>query len=117
MNRSVVLYTFRHKAAGVFMLLALLWLTISLPFVNEARQVIAKTTSQNNTDTKTSSTNPLTSATEEKTPSPSTLSEEYLHHQEEPIHFSGDKLNHTHHHSYDVYVAFHGELISPPPEA
>ncbi len=99
------------------MLLALIWLTISLPFVNEARQATLKTTSQKNTDTKRSSDNPLVNYIEEKTPSPNILSGEYLHHREEQIDLPGDKLNHTHHHSYDVYIAFYGELLYPPPEA
>ena len=58
--------------------------------------------------------NPLANSTEEKAPS-STVSEEWLHHTDEHNYIFSYKLNHDHRHSYDVYVAYHGEVQCPPP--
>ena len=98
------------------MAMTLLWLTISIPFVYAAQQKqaeLVKTTHSQNDD----SSNPFANTTEEKAPSSVNLSEEYLHHHNEITQLTDIKLQHTHFHSYDVYVAFHGELLSPPPEA
>lgn len=98
------------------MMLALAWLTVSLPYVNETQQVAKKIAAHASPTGNNSPDNSLAGTTEEKTSSTNTLSEEYLHDHEEQICFSEDKLDHSNYHSYDVYVAFHGELISPPPE-
>ena len=97
------------------MILALAWLTISLPFVNEYYQ-LAKSSSEHSSQ-QDNSANPLTNTTEEKNESSvSSVSEEYLH----------DHNEHEHHlsliekffkcHPSDLYYEFHPELISPPPE-
>ena len=107
------------------MILALIWLTISLPYTYAAQQKLAKEKigmakeakglpgDESNTD----ENNPFANTTEEKASTNVNLTEEYLHHQDEPLPFSTDKLSHSHHHSYDVYVAFYGELLSPPPDS
>ncbi len=108
------------KTAAVFMILSLLWLTISLPIVYKAQQQQTAQASPNNGETsgaRNSSDNPFANTTEEKAPSSVNLTEEYLHHHDEQVQFDETKLNHSHAHSYDVYIAFHGELLSPPPEA
>lgn len=102
------------------MLAALIWLTISLPFAYAAQLELTKeklaAAGSTPSGKEDDSCNPFANTTEEKTSSPNTLSEEYLHNQEEQIHFLDNKLSHPCHHSYDLYVAFHGELISPPPK-
>lgn len=97
------------------MMFALAWLTISLPYVYEAQQNIYKIA--DNSSTKKTAHNPLTNTTEEKTPSVNSLSEEYLHGHEEPLHFFATEIIHNNAEFIDLYIAFHGELISPPPEA
>lgn len=108
-------------SSTVFMLLALLWLTVSLPFANAAQQTL--TTDKTNTTTpapsdETSADNPLTNSSEEKASgtSGSSLSEEYLHHSDDLIHenilFAGYHMMHT----ADEYTAFHGEMLCPPPD-
>jgi len=83
--------------------MALLWLTVSLPFVVSAKEKYktVQLADQGNT-------------TEEKAPAP--ISEEYIH--EHPEHcWSYIDLNRQYKlHHYPLYIAFHGELISPPPE-
>jgi len=115
----------KNIISSVVMILALIWLTISLPYTYAAQQKIAKDkismTKESkgvpDADNNTDENNPFANTTEEKVPTNVNLTEEYLHHQEEPLPFSTDKLSHSHHHSYDVYVAFYGELLSPPPDS
>jgi len=101
------------------MILTLSWLTISLPFVTKTqKQVVVKTTSKSdNSEKKDNSSNPFANTTEEKNPGGNTFVEEYLHesyHEPEflltPVTY--DKCTHP-----AIYVSFHGELLSPPPEA
>ncbi len=95
------------------MALTLLWLTVSLPFVYASQQETQKIEAS----AAVNDDNPLASSTEEKTPSPTTLSEEYLHHTDEPVHPWTVIQNHHRHFQSSLYIAFHGELISPPPDA
>jgi hypothetical protein len=101
------------------MMLTLLWLTVSTPFVFAAQQeqVVAAKSSPSSTNSDDNGRNPFANTTEEKTPSTANLTEEFLHHHDEQVHFTPAKLNHTYSHTYELYVAFHGELLSPPPEA
>lgn len=100
------------------MIMALLWLTVSLPFVYKAQKEQA-TITQNNSNShdqqRDDNGNPLANTTEEKVPTAPT--EEYLHHENEPAHNWINILRHYIDHTVPVYVAFHGELISPPPKA
>jgi len=96
------------------MILSLLWLTISTPYVNAAQnlklEVEKKSNSQDNT-------NPFSNTTEEKNESGVNSLSEYLHDQatEDPLTLILPKFYKCH--PSDLYFAFHPELISPPPEA
>lgn len=115
-------YTKKHAVSSVVMILTLLWLTVSLPVVyaaqQQVKQAVTKVNAENKTE-KNNDCNPFANTTEEKPPANTSinLSEEYLHHHEEYVPFIADKLSHSHHHSYNTYVAYHGELLSPPPES
>jgi hypothetical protein len=113
MRKKQFLYTIAKKTSSIFMALTLLWLTVSLPFVYESQQEAQKieTGAASNDD------NPLASTTEEKAPSPTTLSEEYLHHTDELEHPWTAIQHHHRNFPSSLYIAFHGELISPPPDA
>jgi len=90
--------------SSLLMIVALCWLTVSLPFVFAAKQ---KYQSIQLADTG--------NTTEEKVPT--TFSEEYLH-QDTEHEYSFTDLNRQYNiHHYPLYIAFHGELISPPPES
>lgn len=105
--------------SSIVMILALLWLTVSIPFVFSAQQKIATEDAAKKGQTipkKNSTNNPFANTTEEKTPNgPNTLSE-YLHdvHSNEqllviisqPDYFS----------EVATYLAYHGELTGPPPK-
>lgn len=112
-------------ASSIFMMLVLLWLTVSTPFVNSFQQQVAAQEKAEEQKTRGACTdkddpaacNPFANTTEEKTESSSiTFSEEYLHDHFELIHTLDDLLKHDNCDHSALYIAFHGELLSPPPE-
>lgn len=118
-------YILIRWASGIFMMLMLVWLTVSTPFVTSFQIQIAeqeKETQKNTaaacTDKDAPDCNPFANTTEEKTESGSlTFSEEYLHdHHHEIIHTLDDLLKHDNCGHSALYIAFHGELLTPPPE-
>lgn len=120
--RASEIYTIRQKVWGILMFLTLLWLTVSLPFVYDAQQKLAKistmaTPVNDNPVENGEDANPLSSSVEEKVPSNTSILEEYLHHDDESFFSQNPGLSHIDKHSSDLYLAFHGELLSPPPES
>jgi len=111
------------KVSSALMLVALFWLTMSISVVYNAQQHIAKekiALSHNHfLNDDESLINPLANTTEEKcTNSFNTLSEEYLHHHhEDDFNCSGKNISDYHHGHEDTYIAFHGEMLCPPPNA
>lgn len=114
-------YTIFQLSSAVFMIVALLWLTVSLPFVYDNQQKqsqidkIENTSSsaENNED----SSNPFGNATEEKNPNSSnSLSEEFLHHHYSHDHFFSIASQFYKCVNVDTYIAYHGELDVPPPD-
>ena len=104
------------------MILALLWLTVSLPFITDAREKSAKqfaiaVSLDDNPVENAEESNPLSNSVEEKAPGNSSILEEYLHHSHEGLTPENPELSHIDKHSCDLYLAFHGELLSPPPES
>ncbi|HEX2847610.1 MAG TPA: hypothetical protein VHN59_13765 [Chitinophagaceae bacterium] len=98
-------------AGSILMMLMLLWLTVSVPFVNASRQEKTKQ------ERKISASSPLAGTEEEKVPSsPNTLNE-YLHENEELQHPSINIILTYKSQQPDLYLAFHGELVLPPPKA
>lgn len=105
----------KHVIAAWVMLLALAWLTVSLPYVISFQQEIAKQESKSapfNCPIDNEESNPLGNATEEKAP---TVAEEYLHHTDDHNYLFSHRLSHDNRHAYDIYVAYHGEVQCPPP--
>lgn len=121
MKKGKKTYTVFQLSSAVLMLFALLWLTISTPFVYAAQQELAKHTKVTHTedspceDDETS--NSIGNTTEEKKPSGNnSLSEEYLHHHHsEESFFTIISQTHTSKNA-GIYVAYHGELDAPPPD-
>ena len=112
--------------SGIFMMLVLVWLTVSAPFVTSFQMQMAEREQALHKDCDggcnekdaTTECNPFANTTEEKTESTSSLSfsEEYLHDHYEIIHTIDDLLRHDNCGHSALYIAFHGELLSPPPE-
>jgi hypothetical protein len=121
MKKNRKIYSVFHLCSAVFLMLALMWLTVSTPFVIAGQEEVAK---KNKTE-KTSSplaneeetNNPFGNNTEEKAPTTSSLSEEYLHSFHIISHFYTEISQYHKHENSDIYIAFHGELLVPPPNA
>jgi len=123
MEKNKKPYSFFQHVSAMFMIAALLWLTISAPFVYASQQQQAK---QDNSSTTQSpldcndeeSSNPFGNSTEEKAPSTTSLSEEYLHQYHHPDEYFSSTASQYHNcASADTYVAYHGEVQVPPPNA
>jgi type VI protein secretion system component VasK len=118
MKRNKRTYGTKTIVAAVFMIVSLLWLTVSIPFVNAAQQQLKAYSLSTTTDEESSNSdenNPFSNANEEKAESGSTSLSEYLHHIHQLDHPAGQMHKHECSHRFDVYVAFHGELLCPPP--
>jgi hypothetical protein len=108
-------------ASSVFMMIALLWLTISLPVVYSSQQDLAKQNKMVDVNSPLQSSeeeaaNPFGNSTEEKTPGGNnSFSEEYLHNHHITEYFFVVASQFHSHFEADTYLAYHGELLVPPP--
>lgn len=123
MAGSSTSYQLIHKLSAAFMLLALIWLTISIPFVYKAqqdlaKQEVAKMSLDVDDDQSDNDDNPFANTNEEKSGNSLTPTEEFLHdhHHEMKHHFTEISAQLIHEHE-STYIAFHGELLCPPPNA
>ena len=104
-------------------MLVLLWLTVSTPFIVATQQELAKQQktmsvdlpiSDNEDDNTDASGN---NNVEEKVPGTSSLSEEYLHEHHVAPDFGAILARNYKLENSGTYIAFHGELHAPPPNA
>lgn len=107
-----------QRLSALLMILTLLWLTVSISFVytsmdNTGHDQTA--TSSLPADNEEESANPFGSNTEEKNPGNTSFSEEYLHHSESGSHLILSAIAFGAGENASLYVAFHGELLVPPP--
>jgi hypothetical protein len=115
------IYTPFQLASAVFMILALLWLTISLPFVydnqqeqTEKNKIVNNASSAENNE---EASNPFGNTTEEKNPNSSnSFSEEFLHDYHEHDHYFTISSQIRKCENVATYIAFHGDLEVPPPD-
>lgn len=99
------------------MLMALAWLTVCLPYVNENREAIkAQVEKIVDSSEETNTGNPLTNTTEEKSESGASLLSDYLHNLYLLDQHSTIIASLLKYHSFELYHAFHPDLIIPPPE-
>ena len=123
MKKNKKTYSIFQKASAVFMILALVWLTISTPFVCSFKQEMAKLAKMDNSQSpiggiEKDNSNPLGNNTEEKTPSTGiSFSEEYLHDHPSTHYFFAELATFHKSKNSDTYIAYHGELLVPPPNA
>ena len=109
-------YLLKHKLSSVLMIVALLWLTISIPFVYAAQSSHhAIFTLACEDQPEEECPNPLTNTTEEKTESGVNNLSEYLHEAHSMEHGFIILANYEKCHADDLYFAYHPELHSPPP--
>lgn len=98
---------------SIFLAALLVLLTIGLPVTYSSVAKLKAATSKN----KISDKNPYSNSTEEKTPNNTvTFSEEYVHisNHEPPLSLFQVSVAYLHAHEA-TYVAFHGEMLCPPP--
>ncbi|MEJ7738797.1 MAG: hypothetical protein WKF97_15335 [Chitinophagaceae bacterium] len=105
----------------IFMMFTLAWFTVSLPFVYNAQQKVQGNKSSdghvpiNNNDEETD--NPFATTTEEKTSGNNgSMSEEYIHDAHSSEQYIAVLANEYKVRQMSTYIAFYGELISPPPD-
>lgn len=118
LEKSVNKYSRVQCANSLLMILSLVWLTVSIPFVYNARQQVSRIKCEQgskHSPSRDQNTNPLANTTEEKPVSTISISEEYLHH-----HDHTGIVTETNPHLFylrdeNTYTAFHGELLTPPP--
>ncbi len=121
MNKNRKIYSVFQLCSAVFMILALMWLTVSAPFVYAFYEEMAKehrsekSASAPLTGSEEETTNPFGNTNEEKAPNSNTISEEYLHSFHIISHFYREISQYHKHENSDIYIAFHGELLVPPP--
>ena len=96
-------------SSSLFMIISLLWLTVSTPFVNAADELAHTEQCEDS--------NPFSSTTEEKNESSVNTMSEYLHDMSQMEHEFTVLAKFYKCHPSDLYFEYHPELISPPPEA
>jgi len=101
------------------MIITLLWLTISTPFIIGVQKQINKLTASaaSNTHSMEDNSNPFSGLNEEKTSSSISTISEYLH---EPFHLptvNVPELVHIGGSGEVIHINHYGELVSPPPKA
>jgi hypothetical protein len=109
-------YTTRQLLSSMFMMLALAWLTVCLPYVNEDQQAYQTYIEQTGDDSSTDDSNPLNNTNEEKTESGNSLLSEYLHDVTVIEHNFITLSSFYKCHPSDLYHAYHPDLVIPPPE-
>ena len=120
MKNSRKIYTIFQKSSAIFLMLVLLWLTVSTPFVIATQQELAKQQisvdlpgsdcEDDNTDSSGNNNN-----IEEKVPVSNSFSEEYLHEHHIVSDFGSELTRSYNRENSGTYIAFHGELHAPPP--
>lgn len=114
MKRRGKLFSLKQVSSTLLMIAALLWLTISIPFVYAAQEVQKEISSESK---HYDDCNPFANTTEEKNESSFNTLSEYLHEHQLTANHSVAFVRFYKCHPSDIYVEYHPELISPPPEA
>jgi hypothetical protein len=108
--------TYRIKLAAIIMVISLVWLTVSLPFLyNSICNNGLATEAESSAGTEQPGEELPIQSSEEKAPT-NNVQEEYLHGAAENLVLLSLFLDHMASQNSTAYIAYHGELLSPPPE-
>ena len=113
------LYSAVERASCVLMILSLLWLTVSLPFVNNFRLSLSTVIDSRAMDDRPFNgceENSTNNTSEEKNPNVNSASEEYLHSHHNSLHPPQSEMSAKYHTSINLHDNFVSDLLSPPPE-
>ncbi len=118
-SRAITYYLLKHKLSCLVMIVTLLWLTVSTPFVYNYQQQVKKEAvqKQQSTDKSDDTSNPLSTTNEEKSESGINTLSEYLHDVHILEHYYTLLSNCFECRNSNLYLAFHPETISPPPDS
>jgi hypothetical protein len=114
MKRSHKIFSTIHAGSSLFMMVVLLWLTISTPYVYAAQQIQKQ---QQKQQKPYQNNNPFSNTTEEKNENGVNTLSEYLH--DFQLIEQSVTLVKKFYKCYpsNLYIEYHPELVSPPPEA
>ncbi len=118
MRKAKYISILLRKINAAFFVLALVWLTVSTPFVmanQYSQDHLTSIESPIDNSGEEETANPLNSSSEEKPHNCNGLVEEYIHHAATIIAFNYIELSHAIGLEADSYQAYHGELLVPPP--
>lgn len=121
MGKKGCIYNRFHGFSAILMTLALCWLTVSTPFVFIHQQEMAKQGNIVSAENplppnEEEAPNPFGNNTEEKAPNGSnSFSEEYLHDNHRSEYLFAIISQYHKGENAGTYIAFHGELLVPPP--
>ena len=110
-------YNYTQCGLSIFFMFTLLWLTVSAPFIIELKKNLLKhTVSMSSATSDSEDSNPFSGLNEEKSGNSSNGLSEYLHEPFQLPALSESQLVHTSGWLNLIYIAYYGELLSPPPE-
>lgn len=114
LNRRKLL---RLKITSLVMVITLLWLTVSIPFVYMVQENLLSLSTENHSGLEENdNSNPvIPNSSEEKTEKGSNNFSEYLCHHNLTEHFSSTGVEYILALSAKLYLSYHGELLTPPP--
>lgn len=118
MRKRSSISIFLQKFNALFFVLALVWLTVSTPFVmanQHDHQYCINIDSPLDNGGEEESSNPLSNTNEEKPHNSNGFMEEYLHASAAIITLGYTSISHGLSLHPESYQAFHGELLVPPP--
>lgn len=121
MRKKGHIYNRFHLVSAILMTLALFWLTVSTPYVFKYQQEMAKLGNVANVENTLPANeeeppNPFGNSTEEKAPNgANSFSEEYLHDNHRSEYLFAITSQYHKGENAGTYIAFHGELLVPPP--
>ena len=115
MKKKHKIYGLLQLSSAILMIILLCWLTISMPFVYASQQEQAKHGKVTHACSEEETSNPFGNNAEEKTAGGISFSEEYLHLYHATSHSYQEISQYYKLENADTYIAFHGELLVPPP--
>lgn len=108
-------YNLSQKIHACFMIIALLFLTVSAPLSLNSQTLNDISTQQSDSSSQEDNTNPFGNNTEEKVPSSNNLAEEYLHDSSDATTLSENDRSRFASHDVEIFIDYHHELLVPPP--
>ncbi len=112
-------FSLQQKIHACFMIMALLFLTVSAPLTVRSQMANNDISSQQSNSpaspVEEESTNPFGNSTEEKVPGSNNPLEEFLHNYSDQTLLCSNNINKFGSRDADIFIDYHQELLVPPP--